>query len=114
MLEMPLIEVRKHQGEKDKYEERLKRYKDMLGEKDEDDLTDRLEESQKGEEDESGIDFRRRGESQKEIDARNRKLKITYYNLDNEENRLLSMNERIRLTNANIDKYLHNHEHEGV
>lgn len=24
------------------------------------------------------------------------------------------MNERIRLTNANIDKYLHNHEHEGV
>lgn len=45
MLELPLIEVRKHQGEKDKYEERLKRYKDMLGEKDEDDLTDRLEES---------------------------------------------------------------------
>lgn len=38
---MPVIEVRKYESEKDKYEERLKRYKMMLNER----LSD--EESQK-------------------------------------------------------------------
>lgn len=45
ILEMPMIQIKKLQGEKDKYEERLQRYKDMLGEKDEDDISDRLVES---------------------------------------------------------------------
>ncbi|EAR98877.2 hypothetical protein TTHERM_00255680 (macronuclear) [Tetrahymena thermophila SB210] len=119
-LEMPVIEVKKYENEKDKYDERLRRYKMLLNEKLSEDesqrsLSEILEISQKGnEEDENGIEFLRREEGEREKDIRQRKLKITYYNLEDEENRLMSMRDRIKKTNDNIDKYLHNHEHDGV
>ena len=59
---MPLIEIRRFQNEKDKYNERLERYKKLFNieSESEQSLTDVLEESQRiNELDESGIEFKR-------------------------------------------------------